>query len=127
MDDKRIESQISLYSISCPFITAKAKDICSNRGVQFDPFTILVVIQIIILIVKFIWECQHDKTVIFHRLKSPGLFGKRLVKRLIKEQKIDSESRYNLELLFYSYGKSLSQEDFEQILKEVKKQFDINE
>lgn len=99
----------------------------------FDPFTILVIISIIISVIRIIQECNRSRKIGYNRFKSPGLFGRRIVHKAVLAElaKHKSFKGYenksfapDLKRAYYEVSSSMNEDEFAQVTKELKIDFD---
>jgi len=91
-----------------------AKD--KNFGI--DPVTISIIISIITNLVKLWWSCRSESKV-RGELRNPSWLFKLFLKREIRKQVKGSGRRSTMYGAFIDVGKSLSEKELNNILREI--------
>lgn len=120
--------------VAVAMLETKANQVASlvEHKYQFDPLTILAIIEIIIVVTKFVWECYHsDSKRMRMRFITPGLLGKKILRKAIldhtKNLSLAKQVGFkkDLEQAFYTVGQAITENEFNELLQDVKTKLNI--
>lgn len=84
-----------------------------------DPLTIIAIVNCLIGIVRFIYQCRKDRAAISKQMRKPSLFYRLIIKRGINREWKDKRQRKVMYDSMLEVGASLSEKEITEIIKEV--------
>lgn len=92
-----------------------------KNGGEFaiDPMTILAIINVMIGIARFIYQCRKDKDAISQQMRKPSLFHRLIIRRGINREWKDKNQRKVMYDAFLEVGASLSEKEISTLVTEV--------
>jgi len=96
-----------------------------DKTIAFDPFIILMIVQIIVSIVEFYFQhCKKTPSLTLSSMQNPGILERWHLRRIIRDHVADAEMNSfispKLTDAYLKVAKTLTEEDVNQMFEEAK-------